>query len=661
MDGKYFATLPTDEIGGHLIKLVDEYYSEIEMSGYYQLLRKSYRAYYGVSSDFSTMFDFKSLRPMGEQGELTKINVNHYRNLITHLLVMTTAQRPSMEARATNSDYKSLAQAILATGILDYYMREKRLEKYLKQAAEYALVFGEGFVSWRWDVNSGQEYGVDPETGAVRYDGDIVYMNHVPLDIIRDTCKPYDESKWRTIRLYENRFDLIAKYPEYEEKILGLGKESSNRFNQYTLKAESTGNDDVAVYEFYHEKTDSVPNGRHVIFLDSDIVLFDGPLPYREVPISRISAAEFIGGSFGYTNTFDLLPLQEAVDSLHSTVITNQTTFGVQNLKIPKGADISISQLSGGLNVIEVDEKLGKVEALQLTSTPAEVFNYIQQVERLMETLSGVNQVARGDPQASLKSGAALALVASQAVQFNSGLAQSYNVLLEDVGTNTISVLRDYAKVPRVALIAGKFNRPFMKEFSGDDLTQVNRVVVDASSAISKTTAGKIEMANQLLQAGMIKTPDEYITVVNTGNIAPLVEGQQSEMLLIRAENEAMREGKPVIALATDAHKLHIMEHRCVLANPESRQNPQLVQSALGHIQEHINQLQSADPNLLMLLGEQSIAQGPAPQGPPPPGEQPAPGLPNMMEPGAPPPDLEGMQPNQPTNPMTGEQYSPQG
>jgi hypothetical protein len=659
MDGKYFATLPTDEIGGELVSVVEEFYNEIEQSGYYTLLRKSYRAYFGISSDFSTMFDMKSLRATGDQGELTKININHYRNLITHLLVMTTAQRPAMDARAINSDYKSLSQAILATGILDYYLREKRLESYLKTAVEYALVFGEGYVSWRWDAASGDEYGVDPETGAVRYNGDIVYKNHVPLDIIRDTAKSYSEGQWKIVRLFENRYDLVQKYPEFEDKILAL-EQPDNKFNHYTLKADTIGNEDVAVFEFYHDKSDVLPNGRHVIFLDKDIVLFDGPLPYRQIPLSRIAGSEFIGGPFGYSPVFDLLPLQEASDSLHSSVLTNQITFGVQNIKIPKGADISVQQLAGGLNVLEVDEKLGKVEPLNLTSTPPEVFNYIQQIERLMETLSGVNQVARGDPQSSLKSGAALALVAAQAIQFNSGMAQSYNILIEDVGSSTISVLRDYAQVPRIAMISGKFNRPFMKEFTGDDLSQVNRVVVDAASAISKTTAGKVDMANQLLQAGMIKTPDEYITVVNTGNIQPLIEGQQSELLLIRAENETMRDGGDVMSIATDDHKLHIMEHRCVLANPESRKDPGLVQRTLMHIQEHITQLQTVDPNLLMLLGQQSLAQQQmaAPPGQPQPG---APAMGAVMAGEQPPPNPMDMQPNMPTIAGTSETYQPIG
>ena len=649
MDG-YWAVKPTGEIGEELKKRVDEYYTELQTSGYYNLIRKSYRAYYGITADFSSMFDVKGLRAEGMQGELTKIMVNHYRNLITHLLVMTTAQRPAMEARATNSDYKSLSQAVLATGILDYYFREKKLEKYLKTACEYALVFGEGFVSARWDASIGEQYGVDPDTGAIRYEGDLVFKNHSPLDVIRERYKEWANQDWVICRIYKNKYDLIAKYPEFKDKIENLECRDT-LFSKYssTGRYTSAESDDVAVYEYYHRKSEAVPNGRHVIFLDADIVLFDGPLPYRDIPLYRINPAELIGGPFGYSHTFDLLPLQEAVNLCHSTALSNISTFGVQNIKIPKGADINIEQISGGMNLIEIDEKLGTIEPLQLTATAAETYNYMDNLERKMEMLSGVNQVSRGDPQASLKSGAALALVAAQAVQFNSGLQQSYNMLVEDVGTGVINILRDYAKVPRVAMIAGKFNRPYMKEFSGDDLSQINRVVVDASSAIIKTTAGKVEMANQLLQAGMVKTPDEYITVVNTGRLDPMIEGHQSEMLNIKAENEKMREGIDPIVVITDDHKLHIMEHKAVLANPESREDPKVVGACTSHIMEHINQLRSADPELLTLLGQQSLGQQQQPG--------PAPGVPGVMTPG---PSQEMPEPAEmPTIAGTNEQYQP--
>ena len=657
----YFASKPMAEIGADLEKLVEEYYSDLETSGLFSLLRKSYRAYYGIDSDYASLFDFKSIRPTGEQGELSKININHYRNLITHLLVMATAQRPAMEARATNTDYKSMSQTILAQGILEYYLREKRLERYLKEAVEQSLVFGEGFLSLRWDAHKGEQFGVDPETGAVRYDGDIVYKVHSPLDVIRDKLRAWDEQQWIVLRTYVNRFDLIAKYPEYAQKLGELGgREELMSSYARAVTEDDKVNQDVAVYEFYHLKSEALPNGRHVLFCSSDVVLFDGPLPYRDLPVYRVASSDLLGSAFGYSHTFDLLPIQEAVNSLHSTALTNNASFGVQNIVIPKGADISVQNLAGGLNLIEEDAKLGQIRPLQLTATAPETYNYMDKLERTMETLSGVNQVSRGDPQASLKSGAALALVASQAIQFNSGLAQAYNMLLEQVGTATINLLRDYAKVPRIAMIAGKFNKSYMKEFTGDDLSQINRVVVDAASAISKTTAGRVEMANQLLQSGMIKTPDEYISVINTGRIEPLIEGQQAELMTIRRENELLREGQAPVAMVTDDHRLHIVEHKSVTADPDARNEPGVVQNTTAHIQEHIDMLRNSDPDLLMLLGQQPLQPMGMPQGQMPMDQgqgQPMPpeGLPQTLDTGNPIADQQPNMPSAPTNPLTGE------
>lgn len=60
--------------------------------------------------------------------------------------------------------------------------------------------------------------------------------------------------------------------------------------------------------------------------------------------------------------------------------------------------------------------------------------------------------------------------------------------------------------------------------------------------------------------------------------------------------------------MVTDEHSLHIREHRSVLATPESRQDPALVQSITQHMMEHVSML--ADPamaTLLQILGQQTI------------------------------------------------------
>jgi hypothetical protein len=92
-----------------------------------------------------------------------------------------------------------------------------------------------------------------------------------------------------------------------------------------------------------------------------------------------------------------------------------------------------------------------------------------------------------------------------------------------------------------------------------------------------------------------------------------MTEDTQSELLLIKSENESLVDAEPIMAVATDQHSLHIKEHTCVLADPDLRKDPALVQRTLMHIQEHIDLLRGVDPQLLAMMGEQSLMPPPMP------------------------------------------------
>lgn len=587
---EYWASAPVDEIADNMLQKVDDYYEYLSMSGRLDLIRRSWSYYYRPRVVGAR------LNAVGQQGELTSMSVNHYRNLLVHLETMTTQQKASFEPVATNSDMESQSQVILAAGLLDYYQREKRTERNVKQAVKDGLWCSEGFVRVEWDATMGKEYG-RTETGAIVYEGDVKYTNYNTLDVVRDfTRSASEKDDYVILRDFKNKHTLAAKFPELAEDILSDCADELKLMTPTMLNAygfEDT--DNVPVYTLIHRPTPALPTGRYTMVLGNNTVLMDGPIPYDETHVYRLAPDEESGSIFGYTVGFDLMPIQEAIDILYSTVVTNQATFGVQNVLVPKGHDLSTSQMSGGLNVMEYDSKVGKPEAMNLTSTPPEIFNFITMLEQLAETISGVNSVARGNPEASLKSGAALALVQSMAIQFSMNLQQSYVQLVEDIGSGTIKILQKFAAVPRVAQIAGLSNRPLMRQFTGKDLSLINRVGVDMGNPMTKTTAGKVNLADALLEKNMISNPDQYIQVVTTGRLEPAIEGKQSQLLLIKGENEGLADGKPQRAMITDNHAQHIMEHGVVMASPEARQdgNSPIAQATLEHIQEHINMAQS--------------------------------------------------------------------
>lgn len=484
---KYFAAAEADEAVRHLNKKASEWLESVVSSRYIQKLKELYAAYHGayytnISSSHQILF-------AGEQGEMVNLAVNHLRNFAQHMLTMTTSNRPSMEARAVNTDYKSLAQTHLANGLLDYYMREKRLEKYLKTAVEYGIVLGAGYVKMDWNSTTGEIYDYNDETGAPIYEGDVEFSNPTPMDVIFDSSKPSWNHDWVIVRGRKNRYDIGAKYPEFADKVEKA--ETAEPMYDFHINSPLSGKetDDIFIYEFFHKRTDALPNGRYMLYVDEDIVLYDGPLPYRNIPVYRISPSDILGTTFGYTPLMDFLPIQESLNSLYSTVMTNQNAFGVQNIYVPRGSDISVNSLMGGLNVIEGNAQFGKPEPLNLTATPAEVFNFIKMLEQVGETILGINSVTRGNPESNLRSGNALALLQSNSLQFMSGLQQQYVQIIEDVGTALINMLKDFAEVPRVAAIVGKNNKTFMKEFKGEDLKSINRVIVDMGNPLARCLA----------------------------------------------------------------------------------------------------------------------------------------------------------------------------
>lgn len=657
---QYFATLKPTELAAECNRWVDDYAKYLVDTGRSELWRRAYTTYY------NGIYRLGSVQRAGETGEFYSLTTNHYRNLLTHMLVMTTSQRPAFEPRATNTDHKSQAQTIVASGILDYYNRDKEMDKSLGLATEYNLIFGEAFVSVEWDTDKGDVYSQSPMGGDPIRQGDVSFNVYSPLEVMSDFTRNKDEGRqWRIVRELKNKYDLAKKYPDMKDRIMNFSWDPKYPWiNLFDVRIAHQ-QDMIPVYRFYHEKTRSLPNGRMFVYVSNDCWLFDGVLPYEEIPVYRMAAAEQQGSIWGYSIGFDLLPVQEAIDGLVSTILTNQGKFGVQNILMPAGSTISPLQLMDGLNLINYDPKLGKPESLNLTDTPAEIFNFLASLVDTMETIAGVNSVARGNPEASLKSGAALALVQSMAIQFNSGLQKAYAKLLEEVGTALINILKVYAKTPRIAAIAGKSNRSYLKEFTGQDLSAINRVTVDMGNPLSRTTAGKVNMADALLGANLISDPDQYIQVITTGKLEPMIEGKQAELMLIRAENEQLSEGGNVTAIALDNHAQHILEHKCVLASPESRANPQIVQNTLNHCMEHIRLWQTTDPSLLAMMGQTP----PPPQQMPPGAGAPVPGA----DPSAPPPGTgdqfsaqkpaEQMAdtinlPSQPTNPLTGEQFN---
>jgi hypothetical protein len=628
-DTTYWATWPTQELTEKLADLVTAYDLYTKTFGQLWLWRRSYQQYY------KNYFRGGRMAKTGDAGQYKLLSINHYRSIVQGLLTLITAQDVAFEPQATNSDYKSQKQCIAAKSVLDYEARYNRLDEKLKNTAEKALAFGEGRIFLDWDQNAGAAIAVGND-GRPVFEGDIKVKTFSPADTIRDFARSNaTDDDWLILREVCNKWDLCAIYPEKAEDIRGATIDNDVQIRRFGHSLTEATDDLVCQYTFVHRKTPAVPNGRIVRFITREIPLIDAALPVNDFPVYRCAAADQEETPFGYSPAFDLLPIQEAIDKLVAIIVTNQLTFGVQNIVAPLGTKLSPQQLMDGLNLILTDMRNGVPTVLEMCKTPAEIFQFVEFLVQQMELISGLNSVSRGVAPENLKSGTALAFVQAQALQANSGLQKSYTKLIEDVGTGYLNFLNKYANNRKMRGIVGRAGATYIAEFQSGDTDGVQRVVVDEGNPLTKTTAGRIEVAQNLLQSGFFKTPEEFLSVVETGQLNSLTENPMAELLHIRQENEALRQGMPCKVFWGDNHPLHIKEHMTVINDVDLRfSNDPAVGAASQHIMEHIEAWQTTPPNILAGLGIQPPPMM-MPGGPPPQPVQPSPTGPQQA-PGAP-------------------------
>ena len=625
MTDKYWADEETDTFVEELKKRVKDYFVDLRGQSSYLWMKKAWKLYNNIPGKFKGRD--KGIQLAGDQGEYAVVGVNNFRNLLKQLIILICGNSPSFKCTPSNNDSRSIDQSRLGEDLINYYVAEKEVEELWQQVAELAIVLGEGYMKQTWDPGAGDQYdteeveteeevaeGEEPNTTSRPiYEGDLKFEVVTPFDIVYDRqVKNWSQLRWCAVKVYMNRWDLMARYPDAKDEILSIKeddecmlikKDFESLLESYTPTLSDSDNDLIPVWEFYHARCDAIPEGRFCLIVGSE-ALVDMALPYVDLPIKRMTAGKTLLTGWGYSPSFDLIALQEVLNCGFSTIVTELRSAAVSNWWVPKGDKVSTTSLPGGGRVIETNNPPQKIAGVG--PDIQQYYEVVGVVNKFMELLSGVNSITRGSVDAKL-SGTAYALLDSKSIQFASDIQRSYYKLLEDTATLAIRILRDFATTKRVITIVGQDKRGIAEvSFEGPDLANFTRFRVQSQNPIFKTTGGKMEIADKLLQNKLINIPQEYLNLIETGQLDPIYESEISEITAIRRENEALLRGEVVQATRYDNHPLHIKEHKILLHNPIVRANPELIQFVCAHILHHNDVwtfVSMNEPNILMTLG----------------------------------------------------------
>ncbi len=682
------------ELAGAIWKKKLEYERFLQESGLYALYRKMHSYYYGMDEKGYSTHEIK--RVNNTSGDVMA-RVNHLRSIFTSWLNLAMTQRAAMQPIALVRDYESDIEVKRGKAVLDKYSHERQEA----DAVEWSGLYGHAWLEQDWNpfigelvmpaalpelpelmlpagepvqaelaggsgpsprVSEPPGQGAPPAPGATAlpvenagysvFSGDLECRALSPLDTFFDPRRKDTEHNWLGTTRWVNKFDLAAQYadqPELQQRIIDSEPNRVDEgialdFGVWGAQAGRDNSDEVPVYVLWHKRTPAVPDGKRIVMLGDKLILENGPLgKYRDIPVRRVAPANIARTPFGYSDAWDLMVPQEAADVLRSIAVTNAKTFGSGLMATPKGGDITAEHVTDGLVLIEytpngLGPDGGMPKPVQMPSTPQEVYMLRKEMIQDAGTLIGVNSVIRGDPEASLKSGSALALVQAQGVQFSGKFQDAIKRFQEKRAMDTIEIVRDFMTDERQFELVGEHTASLLLPFTGSGLKRIGKIKVQGMNPLAKTLAGRVQIGDTLMErfAGLLQ-PGDYFRLLETGELRHLTDPLAQREANIEQENELLAKGigpvpmvpmgppdpmtgmpSPVAArepgktyvraLITDDHRAHVRKHLEVLDNPAIRDaqpgmpGAEVVQAVLDHVEEHEQMLLLATTQRMTLL-----------------------------------------------------------
>lgn len=576
-----------------LAQIVESYWDGIKYSSFHNrmrsIFRDAYRYYYGL-----TWTDTYSTTTTGEQDEFTAININESRSHIIGIMSMTTQNRLVFDCLTQSTDVRARNNVLIGNSLLDHIFYQKRLEKPLRSMLEIGLFSGTSFLYVGWkhsdkitDVN---------ENGDPYYSGDIEAFPLTLLDVglnpFKDRFEEQDSFRFRRVM---NKFELAQKYArndeELREKIMNLP--SPNHEQVMELEQEEYGS--VWVYYTFHKPCQALPQGRMMISCEDAVVLYDDVNPYECIPVVCYRPHMRYGSAFGHAPLFDLMPLQEAANTLDSSFLTMAENFAIPNVLASDRFKAIETDMAGGMKLVQGKPdpeapNQGFPTPMNMPKPDGVYLNMRDKYSEYMQGISGQNASVRGQYQTG-QSGTAIALATSAAQMFNSSIEASYIMASEDAAMLVLKICRLFMSGEEIIEVAGLSQDYAAFNFSDSNLKDISRVKVNLGNPLAKSVAGRAEIGEKLLAQGAINARD-YLNILLTGQLTEAMEKGSSQTALMKLENEMLVQNENPILSILDNHVLHVEKHRELIDNPIVRKNEQVVALVMQHIEEHVQTME---------------------------------------------------------------------
>ena len=436
---------------------------------------------------------------------LPRTQRNLMRNLHMTNVARVTKGDPSVKAWGGDGSSGDVASADVANTLIYSLRNAQDHRKIISRAAWTAGAQGAAAFYVTWDPARGPK-GVDG-----RRLGDICVEQLQIFDWISDGSEDITESEYVAVRRWMRKDEAHAR-------LLSTGEDLPEPTAHAVKTLWGDGMSRVEAWEYWHRPCEMIPRGLFCLFIAGHVVdVGDYPYEHGELPLHVWKWADLPDSPHGATPCDDAVPLQAQLNRLHSSLAL-LTSKAARWTKVITSPSIAKAWNADTQVIGEPDEKARTgTQIIGPPPPPALLYTQIEEAERMLREVYGVNEAVVGSDASQTKNARMLAYVTELDAQKLAGTVVARDHALLGVYRQCLNLWRQFVVESRTVRILGEAGMPGLMPFVGAMLEGVD-VYLEPTAGQDNTKPAQALDAEQAAQAGLMD-PAKASELRNTGQM----------------------------------------------------------------------------------------------------------------------------------------------
>lgn len=543
-----------------------------------------------------------------------------------------------MRVSPATNEFDDYAKAEVSTSVLQYVQKTSDFDSSKNTMIWWNELCGNCFfLSW-WDKDKGDKYAekieieIDGETGLPKQkrteyrQGDLDYGLLTPYEIYPESVFKQTIEAQRSIILEQVK-TVDEIYDLYDLKVEGtsvdtftltpIGSGGGFGYENTVVSIGHRTQDNAAKVVTYFEKPSKhVPDGKMIIIVNGEHLVYYGGLPYGRIPITQVTCREVPGQFFGKSAIEDLIPRQRALNGCINRIHEYIKRIAIGSYLVEEGSiDIDEFEQEGQAPGAALVYKSGtnKPDPVQIAMLPSELMQERYNLKADMEYAAGVSQLmVNGATPSGVTSGAAIDNLVEIDNTRLSLTGDHIRNAVRNLAILWLQIYKRYATTKRVINYVGNNDIGKAIIWSRQDINSYDVDYITENELLTSEDAQKQRFFDAY-NMGLFTDVDgripervklRAIEFMKIGNYSEIMSLNTLQIQSAQRENVFFENGVIPEVSEFDEHEIHIDEHLRYFLQMDfqilKKNKPDYAKAFEAHIKQHKAVLQAEKQQEMM-------------------------------------------------------------